>query len=334
MLIWTLPCQKVISLLLAATPTRFVSDPSAIVPVGQALEFGQRPGRHQEVLLARDGVRSRAGPAWPCGTSRSPPCACDPSTRETRTPVSSGRPSSWEAARTTWRTASPSAASDSCVVGSLGLAHRRELDDRIGPQLEGRAGRRDGDVVALVGEGHRARLEPAHDVGREPGRNHTTSVVDPDDLVGHLDRQVEVGPGARSACSRCTSAAGPSSTGEEPPRPPTARPAVASISTSASRSDLNFTDACPFGGVPMPFIVEGRVYGLVKVVRAVDCGRHGPIPAERGESLSPWRCGSGAGPATCGRGRPAPGDKRRAVPRAGRRRPQPLPPCKPQGHGR
>ncbi len=34
MLIWTLPCQNVISLLLAATPTLLVSVPSAIVPVG------------------------------------------------------------------------------------------------------------------------------------------------------------------------------------------------------------------------------------------------------------------------------------------------------------
>ena len=44
-----------------------------------------------------------------------------PSTRETRTPVSNGRPSSCDAALTTWRTASPSAVSDSWVVGSLVL---------------------------------------------------------------------------------------------------------------------------------------------------------------------------------------------------------------------
>ena len=42
----------------------------------------------------------------------------DPSTREIRTPVSRGRPSSCDAARTTWRTASPSAVSDNWVVGS------------------------------------------------------------------------------------------------------------------------------------------------------------------------------------------------------------------------
>ena len=45
----------------------------------------------------------------------------DPSTRDTRTPVNKGRPSSCEAARTTWRTASPNAVSDSWVVGSLVL---------------------------------------------------------------------------------------------------------------------------------------------------------------------------------------------------------------------
>ena len=42
----------------------------------------------------------------------------DPSTLDTSTPVNRGRPSSCDAARTTWRTASPSAVSDSWVVGS------------------------------------------------------------------------------------------------------------------------------------------------------------------------------------------------------------------------
>ncbi len=44
-----------------------------------------------------------------------------PSTRDTSTPVRSGRPSSCEAARTTWRTASPRADSESWVIGSLVL---------------------------------------------------------------------------------------------------------------------------------------------------------------------------------------------------------------------
>ena len=43
----------------------------------------------------------------------------DPSTRENRTPVRRGRASSWEAARTTWRTASPRACSGSWVVASV-----------------------------------------------------------------------------------------------------------------------------------------------------------------------------------------------------------------------
>ena len=79
----------------------------------------------------------------------------------------------------------------------VGLAHRRELHDRVGVQLERRTGRTDGDVVPLVGKRHGSGLQPAHDVGREPRRNDTTSVVDPDDLPGHLDREVEVGPGHR-----------------------------------------------------------------------------------------------------------------------------------------
>ena len=77
------------------------------------------------------------------------------------------------------------------------LAHRRKLHDGVGVELEGRAGRADGDVVALVGEGHRSGLEPAHDVGRETRRNHTTPVVDPDHLAGHLDREIEVRAGDR-----------------------------------------------------------------------------------------------------------------------------------------
>ena len=87
-------------------------------PGRQPLELGERPGRHEKVLLTGNGLRHRGGPASPSGTSRSPPCGCDPSTRDTSTPVNRGRPSSCDAARTTWRTASPSAVSDSCVVGS------------------------------------------------------------------------------------------------------------------------------------------------------------------------------------------------------------------------
>ena len=68
-------------------------------------------------------------------------------------------------------------------------------------------------------------------------------------------------------------------TGEEPPRPPTARPAVASISTSASRSDLNFTDVGPFGRAPGASSWRKEYVWLVKVVRAVDCGGHGCMPS-------------------------------------------------------
>jgi len=50
-LIWTLPCQNVISLLLAATPTLFVSAPSEIVPVGRRCS-SERAGQHQQVFLA------------------------------------------------------------------------------------------------------------------------------------------------------------------------------------------------------------------------------------------------------------------------------------------
>ena len=92
-------------------------------------------------------------------------------------------------------------------LGELGrrlarLAHRRELHNGIGLEFEGRTCRGNGDVVAVVGERHRTRLQPPHDVGGEPGRNDTTSVVDPDHLVGHLDREVEVGSGHAQRVAR------------------------------------------------------------------------------------------------------------------------------------
>ena len=193
MLIWTFPCQKVISLLLAATPTLLVSDPSEMVPVGQPLELGEGARGHEQVLLARDGIGigqvAHRHPVRVRGHHAERPV--DPGHEhagQQRPPLVVRRRTHHLAHRFTQGR-----------LGELGhrlarLAHRRELHDRIGLQLEGRPGRGDRDVVAVVGERHRSGLQAAHDVGREPGRNDTTSVIDPDDLVGHLDREVEVGP--------------------------------------------------------------------------------------------------------------------------------------------
>ena len=167
MLIWTLPCQNVISLLLAATPTRFVSRPLRDRPRRQALQLGQGPGRHEEVLLARDACRCPGRSRMAMRYESVATMRMDPSTRDTSTPVSSGRPSSWEAARTTWRTASPSAVSDSCVVGSLVLPTGGNSTTGYVWSLNVERAARDRDVVTLVGERHRSGLEPAHDVGRQ-----------------------------------------------------------------------------------------------------------------------------------------------------------------------
>ena len=126
----------------------------------------------------------------------------DPFTRDNRTPVRSGRASSWEAARTTWRTASPRAASGRWVVASVDLPDSRKLHDRVRPQFEVRPGRRNRDVVVIVGERHRSRLQPSHDVGGESGRDDTASVLDPDHLFGDLDRKVEIRSCDRKHISR------------------------------------------------------------------------------------------------------------------------------------
>ena len=99
-LICTLPCQKVISLLLAATLTWFVSDASETVPLGkrwssERARAGTNRSSSARMVLAPG--RSRIAMRYESvATIRN-----DPSTRDTRTPVNKGRPSSCEAARTT-----------------------------------------------------------------------------------------------------------------------------------------------------------------------------------------------------------------------------------------
>ena len=247
-----------------------------------------------------------------------------PSTRETRTPVSSGRPSSWEAARTTWRTASARAVSESCGGRVARLAHRRELHHRVGLEFEGGPGRGDRDVVPVVGEGHRPRLQTPHDVGGEPGRNDTTPVVDPDHLVGHLDRQVEVGSCHAQQISRAC---------QEQAQKHRGRAATASDGAAgrcqhldehvAFGSELHRRQSFP--EVPQPFIAEGEVYETCKGSKA--CGlwtTYHPPCSVAGKMSPPQR---GEKPARRRRPAPAarPGDKGTAVPRLTPANPQPLP---------
>ena len=82
------------------------------------------------------------------------------------------------------------------------LPDGRELHYGVGPQFEVRAGRRNRDVVVIVGERHRAGLEPAHDVGREASRNDARSVLDTDHLFGDLDREIEIRSCDRKHISR------------------------------------------------------------------------------------------------------------------------------------
>ena len=81
--------------------------------------------------------------------------------------------------------------------GLGGACDRGELHHGIGPQLEVRTRRRNGDGVLVVGEGDRTGFQPAHNVGREPGGNDTGAVVHPDHLFCDLDRQIEIGSGHR-----------------------------------------------------------------------------------------------------------------------------------------
>ena len=206
MLIWTFPCQKVISLLAGGHADRARAvDPSPAGP--RRADVGVRPGRGPGPggPPRRAARARRRGHAAPCGTSRWPPCGSsprpgqqDPGEQGTGVVVRGGphhlahrlRPGPPRAAGR-WPRRS---------------ARRRGTRPPEGPQLEVRAGGRDGDVVVVVGEGHRAGLEPAHDVGREPRRNDTRPVFEADDLFGHLDGQIEVGAGDREDVAECTTA--------------------------------------------------------------------------------------------------------------------------------
>ena len=172
-----------------------------------------------------------------------------------------------------------------------GPGHRRELHHRVGVQLEGRAGGRNRDGIALVGERHRSGLQPAHDVGRESGRNDTTSVLDPDDLVGDLDRQIEVG--ARHA-QRVSGA------GEQETEQHRRRSATSSDGATGRGQHLDECVALGSelhrivlsGGLDVhPFFQFGEGY-MSRGKGNKGCGlwMTSDEPWSCGESLSPWVC--------------------------------------------
>ena len=119
----------------------------------------------------------------------------NPSMWANSTPVSSGRPSSWEAARTTWRTASPSDDSERWVVGSLVLPTGGNSTTGY---VWSRNVERAAEIVtwspsssSVTAPGSSRRTMSVD----RAGRNDTTAVVDADHLVGHRDGEVEVGAG-------------------------------------------------------------------------------------------------------------------------------------------
>ena len=239
------------------------------------------------------------------------------------TPVSSGRASSCEAARTTWRTA----LGQGRPAGRSGRVRRSRPPPGTPPPgtcggLKRRAGRGDLDVLPVVREGHRARLQRRTMSVGEPGRDDTTPVVDPDDLVGHVDRQVEVGPGDRQAVPRRMSSSRPREHRgradglRRPGRPwPTSR--------RASRVRIGTSPKPVLSRVPQSSLREGEVYELVRVVRAVDCGRHASLPAGRRCEVVPTAVWDGRG--SGGRPGPVAWGRGAGCPQAHARIPQPLP---------
>ena len=311
-------------MLLAATPTWFVSDPSEMVPVGSRWSSDR----------ARAGTRRSSSPRMVFAAGEVPHRhavrvrrhhADDPSTWDTSTPVSSGRPSSCEAARTTWRTASPKAVSDSCGRGLARLAHRRELHDRIGVELERGAGGGDGDVVPLVRERHRARLEPPHDVGREPRRNDTTSVVDPDDLVGHLDREIEVGAGdAQRVPGARQQQAQEHGRGATAPTDGTAGGGQHLDECVALGSELHRRQS--FREVSPALHREGEVHVSCKGSKGCGLWMTSSSPCAAAQTVSPWPCGPGRPVrGSLGRTTSSAWGQQRRGPQADPAGPQPLP---------
>ena len=221
-------------------------------------------GRRWSSESARAGTRRSSSPGSVSESGRSriamryesvATMRMEPSTRDTSTPVSRGRPSSCDAARTTWRTASPRAVSDSWVVGSSVLPTG-------GNSTTGYVWSLKVDRAALM-----VMWSPWSANVTAPGSRRRTMSVDSRAGMTQLPSSMPItSPVTWIVRSRSVPVThsefpsqfsrSPSSTGEEPPRPPTARLAVASMSTSASRSDLNFTATGPFGSLPSSFNAE------------------------------------------------------------------------------
>ena len=94
---------------------------SSSVAAEQTLQLVQGAARHEHLLVGAQHARRRAGRAPRAGTSRWPPCAARRPRPRSGHPVRIGRASSVLAARTTWRSASPT--------------RRRSQRDRIGRRL-------------------------------------------------------------------------------------------------------------------------------------------------------------------------------------------------------
>ncbi len=158
----------------------------------QLLQFGQRPGRDQDLRAVGQGVTPVDVPHGQTvgvgGHQPHPvPFGGDEHPGEEGSGIVTGRGPHHLA-----ECAGQAAGGEE--RGRLGwFGQRREVVHREGPQAEPGPGRADLDLVPLGLDGHRSRLERPDDVGQELGRGHTDPVGDPDGLGRGVDGQIEIG---------------------------------------------------------------------------------------------------------------------------------------------
>ena len=99
------------------------------------------------------------------------------------------------AARTTWRSASPTAAAGKVTDDVVGDGQLRVVVERQRANAELRAAAGDLDVVAVHGNFDLAGAQRADDVGGQPGGQHDATVALATDGQSQLDRQIEIGAG-------------------------------------------------------------------------------------------------------------------------------------------
>ena len=208
----------------------------------EPLHLAQALGRDEHLLALRQHAHAlQVAHREPVGVGGDEPQAARRDAVSS-TPVRIGRASSFDAAGTTWRSASANGAASTRTPAPSRLGEAREVGGRQRAQRRAEPARLElGFVVARL----HVDTVPASSLRTisENGRAGTTALPVAVDVGRDRDpdRELEVGADQLERRRRLSVTRSPDSTGSAPVRDATARWAVATASARVSRSQRNFT---------------------------------------------------------------------------------------------